>query len=264
MCIIEFIGAPYSGKSYFEKKLLESGVFQNNTIHNYRNFFFCNLSLVTKLNIIEKNLLKIFCNKKREEAKSYYVPSKKKKSFFKRRIQNIINSIIFNHQILYRKENIEFCKLIDDFFISLDSNDINFQNLDRWLKELFASHYVYKNLDFKKKIIMDSEGFIHRLTSFLALNYDNKFLENYLEFCPKPNVLILVNEQLEVIKKRIKDSRNIEEKIKYKDNIEDLFNYSFKIFEKMPDVSTKKFIINSKNFSSEKVKIADYINNNFL
>ena len=78
MCIIEFIGAPYSGKSYFEKKILESGIFQNNTIHNYRNFFFCNLSLVTKLNIIERNLLKIFCNKKRSEAKNNYAPIKKK------------------------------------------------------------------------------------------------------------------------------------------------------------------------------------------
>ena len=225
MCIIEFIGAPYSGKSYFEKKILETGIFQNNTIHNYRNFFFCNLSLVTKLNIIERNLLRIFCNRKRKEAKNYYTPNKKKNSFFKRRIQNIINSIIYNHQILFRKENIEFCKLIDEFFILLNSKDINFENLDRWLKELFASHYVYKNLYFKKKIIMDSEGFIHRLTSFLTFNHDNKFFENYLKLCPKPNVLILVNEPLEVIKKRIKNSRNIEEKIKYQDNIDHLFNF---------------------------------------
>ena len=219
MCIIEFIGAPYSGKSYFEKKILESGVFQNNTIHNYRNFFFCNLSLVTKLNIIERNLLKIFCNKKRNEAKNNYTPIKKN-SFLRKGIQNIINSIIYNHQILFRKENIEFCKLIDDFFILLNPNDINFKNLDRWSKELFASYYVYKNLNLKKKIIMDSEGFIHRLTSFLKLNHDNKFFEDYLELCPKPNVLILVDEPLEVIKKRIKDSRNIEEKIKYEDNID--------------------------------------------
>ena len=222
------------------------------------------MSLVTKLNIIERNLLKIFCNKKRKEAKNYYAPIKKKNSFFKRKIQNIINSIIYNHQILFRKENIKFCKLIDDFFILVNQNDINFKNLDRWLKELFASHYVYKNLNFKKKIIMDSEGFIHRLSSFLSLNHDNKFFENYLKLCPKPDVLILVNEPLEVIKKRIEHSINIEERIKYDDNIEHLFNYSSKIFDKVSDVSTKKFIINSKNFSSEKIKITDYIRNNFL
>ena len=111
---------------------------------------------------------------------------------------------------------------------------------------------------------MDSEGFIHRLTSFLKLNHDNKFFENYLELCPKPNVLILVDEPLEVIKKRINDSRNIEEKIKYEDNIDLFFNFSSEIFDKVSDVSTKKFIINSKNFSSEKTKITDYISDNFL
>ena len=87
MCIIMSLLEHHTlEKSYFEKNFRDWH-FQNNTIITIE-IFFCNLSLVTKLNIIERNLLRIFCNRKRKEAKNYYTQTKKN-SFFKEEFKTL-------------------------------------------------------------------------------------------------------------------------------------------------------------------------------
>ncbi len=103
MLTIEFLGAPYSGKSYYKNELEKDNYFSKYNVFNYRNNFFCNLPFVQNLNIIEKNILKIYCNKKRIEAKQKG-KEVKKKNFLNRFFQNKTNSLIKYHSDLFKKK----------------------------------------------------------------------------------------------------------------------------------------------------------------
>ena len=262
MLTIEFLGAPYSGKSYYKNELEKDNYFSKYNVFNYRNNFFCNLPLVQNLNIIEKNILKIYCNKKRTEAKQSG-KQVKKKNFLSRFFQNKTNSLIKYHSDLFKKKKPEFSKIIENYFEISEHKIDRFNNLNRWINELFASYEVYISLKSKKNIIIDSEGFIHRANSFIISNNDSTFIENYLKFCPKPDILIYIDENLDKIRDRIKESKNQYEITKYENIIENMHNNSSIIFEKMKNYSTEKFVVNSKNFLEVKDNITDYLNKNY-
>ncbi len=165
--------------------------------------------------------------------------------------------------IYLKKKKPEFSKIIENYFEISEHKIDRFNNLNRWINELFASYEVYISLKSKKNIIIDSEGFIHRANSFIISNNDSTFIENYLKFCPKPDILIYIDENLDKIRERIKESENQDEITKYENIIENMHNNSSIIFEKMQDYSTEKFVVNSKNFLEVKDNITDYLNKNY-
>ena len=133
------------------------------------------------------------------------------------------------------------------------------ENLNRWINELFASYEISNSFKSNKKIIIDSEGFIHRANSFVFNKYDHIFVENYLRMCPKPDILIYIDEDIKTIQDRITNSINEQEKEKYKNKIYDLNENSKRILKEIKKYSSKIFLLNSKNFNQVKSEIINFI-----
>ncbi len=133
------------------------------------------------------------------------------------------------------------------------------ENLNRWINELFASYEISNSFKSNKKIIIDSEGFIHRVNSFVFNKYDHIFVENYLRMCPKPDILIYIDEDIKTIQDRITNSINEQEKEKYKNKIYDLNENSKRILKEIKKYSSKIFLLNSKNFNQVKSEIINFI-----
>ena len=331
MLVIEFLGTPYSGKSYYKDEIEKDIFFKNFKIYDYRQNFFCNLTDIENVNLIRKNILKFYCNKPRVNIKKKVLSIKKKKNFLNRYFQNEINKLIKLKSDSFKKKNIELSKLVNDYlkaisdsgiryveigFRSLKENKLNGpnffsrdnylnilkipknlnigvminiseiinskqnykkilttllknsketnernKNLNRWIDELFASHEISSLIKSNKKIIIDSEGFIHRLNSFVMASNDKSFIESYLKVCPKPDILIYIKEDLSIINERIKNTENNEDKEKYKFTLENIFNNSQIIYEEMKKYSTKIFLLNSKNFVDVNNEIIEYMKN---
>ena len=261
MLVIEFLGTPYSGKSYYKDEIEKDIFFKNFKIYDYRQNFFCNLTDIENVNLIRKNILKFYCNKPRVNIKKKVLSIKKKKNFLKRYFQNEINKLIKLKSDSFKKKNIELSKLVNDYLKnSKETNERN-KNLNRWIDELFASHEISSLIKSNKKIIIDSEGFIHRLNSFVMASNDKSFIESYLKVCPKPDILIYIKEDLSIINERIKNTENNEDKEKYKFTLENIFNNSQIIYEEMKKYSTKIFLLNSKNFVDVNNEIIEYMKN---
>ena len=259
MLVIEFLGTPYSGKSYYKDEIERDVFFKNFKIYNYRKNFFCNLTDIENVNFLQKNILRFYCNKATIDAKKKFLSIKKKKNFLNKFFQNEINKLIKSKSDSFKRKNIEFSKLINDYLEnSKETNERN-KNLSRWTNELFASHEISSLIDSNKKIIIDSEGFIHRLNSFVMASNDKLFVKSYLKVCPKPNILIYVKEDFSVIKERLENTENYEDKQKYKYTLENMFNNSQIIYEEMKKYSKKIFLLNSKNFADVKNEIIKYI-----
>lgn len=259
MLVIEFLGAPYSGKSFYKNKIKKDVFFKNFEIYNYRQNFFCNLTDIENVNFIQKNILQFYCNKPIADIKKKVLPVKKKNFFLNTFFQNEINKLIKLKSESFKRKNVEFSKIVNDYLKnSKDTNERN-KDLNRWIHELFASHEVSSSINSNKKIIIDCEGFIHRLNSFVMETNDKIFIKSYLKVCPKPDILIYLNEDLSVINKRIKNTENYGEKKKYKYTLENMFNNSRTIYEEMKKYSTKLFTLNSKNFVDVKNEIIEFL-----
>ena len=63
MLVIEFLGAPYSGKSYYKDEIEKDVFFKNFKIYDYRKNFFCNLMHIENVSFMQKNILQFYCNK---------------------------------------------------------------------------------------------------------------------------------------------------------------------------------------------------------
>ena len=67
MFVIEFIGAPYAGKTFYKNELLRDPLLKRYKIKDYRNFFYSNLKNVESLNLIDKNILTFYSKKNKTQ-----------------------------------------------------------------------------------------------------------------------------------------------------------------------------------------------------
>ena len=259
MLTVEFLGTPYSGKSFFKQKLEEDKFFKDFELYSYRKNFYCNLNEIQKLNIFQKSILNFYCKKSFIEKKNIASLTKKKNSFIKNFIQNKVNNLVKFQSDIFKKKNLDLSNLIKYYFEKTELTPERLENLNRWINELFASYEISNSFKSNKKIIIDSEGFIHRVNSFVFNEYDHTFVENYLRMCPKPDILIYIDEDIKTIQDRITNSINEQEKEKYKNKIDDINENSKRILEEIKKYSSKIFLLNSKNFNEVKSEIINFI-----
>ena len=259
MLVIEFLGAPYSGKSYYKNKIEKDIFFKNFKIYDYRKNFFCNLKNILKLNIFQKYILNIYCRRPFTDIKKKNKLVIKKKNFIIGFMQNEINKLIKLSSDSFNNKNFEFAELVHNNLINSKETGERIENLKRWINELFASYEILSSIKSNKKIIIDSEGFIHRLNSFIVSSNDKCFIKSYIKVCPKPNILIYVKEDFKIINERIKNTKNDIDKNKYKYTLQNIHNNSQIIYEEIKKYPIKIFLLNSKNFEDVKNKIIEYI-----
>lgn len=264
MLVIEFLGAPYSGKSYYKNKIEKDIFFNNLQVYDYRKNFFCNLKIIQKLNIFQKYILNLYCCKTITDIKKKTKLVNKKKNFIICFLQNEIMKLIKLKSDSFKKKNFKFSKLINNYLINSIETKERIENLKRWINELFASYEILSSIQSDKKIIIDSEGFIHRLNSFIMSSNDKSFIKSYIKLCPKPNILIYIKEDFKIINARIKNSKNDIDIVKYKNNLQNIFNNSQIIYEEIKKYPIKIFLLNSKNFADVKNKIIEYIEHYYL
>ena len=209
--------------------------------------------------------MKYLCIKKKRIGKIKKTRNYKNKknqnnnSIIRKIIFKRINKFIEKEVYSFKSNNNKFYDLLKKFFAILDDNERKYDLL-RWSHELLASRNIYDHINTKNKIIIDSEGFIHRLNSFLvSKKIDDKLIDEYLYLCPKPDMIIYVNEDIEIIKNRIFKNYDLVQQNDLVAKMTKMHTNSEIIFEKLNKYSIKSFKINSNNFNNIKNQIIEYL-----
>jgi hypothetical protein len=268
MFVIEFIGAPNAGKTFYKNELLRDPLLKGYKIKDYRNFFYSNLKNVESLNLIDKNILRFYSKKNKTQKVKFKESNKNSKkfdfNFLRKFFQKRINILIEKQKISFRKNNFKFYNLVNFFIENKIEDSKRKENLYRWIGELFSSRNIYEQLTPNTDAIIDCEGFIHRLNSLIVSEEKNEqFINQYLEFCPKPDILIFVNEEITIIKDRIIHDNDLNKKNMQEKIIKKMHVNSNLIFNKLQKNSSNYFVINSKNFFTIKNKIISHIIKNY-
>lgn len=265
MLIVEFLGAPDSGKTFYSNKIILEKSLNTYNINNYKFFFLCNLKEKIKLNLFDQIILKYLCVKNKylgkiKKTQNYKIKkNKNNNSIIRKIVFERINKFIEKEVYSFNSNNSNFYDLLKKFFEILDDNERKY-DLIRWCHELLASRNIYDHINTKNKIIIDSEGFIHRLNSFLvSKKINDKLIDQYLNLCPKPDMIIYVNEDIEIIKNRIFKNYDLAHQRDLVDKMTKMHTNSEIIFEKLNKYSIKNFKINSNNFNTVKDEIIEYL-----
>ena len=266
MLRIEFLGSPYSGKSFIKSDIKKTFICKKYNFYSYRNFFNHHLNKYQKLNIIDQLIfnsinLKETNKLSKNQNDSIYLFKYLKlivEGLSTRRILLLKKNIYKN----FSKENQELTKLIKLFFKKNSFKKLRKNELERWFVEICTSYFIFTKLKSPYVAILDSEGFIHRLNSFIINNYDESFINDYLEVAPKPNILIYIDEKYQICRKRLINENLNQNIIKYKDTLETYSINSELIYNKIKNKNLKIFRVNSENYYEEKHKILKYINEN--
>ena len=152
------------------------------------------------------------------------------------------------------EENTELDLLINEFFKKNKFEKNREKELIRWQKNLSVSKKIIEKSS-KRKIIIDSEGFIHRLNSYLLQNSDDLFIDKYLYLVPKPDILVYVNEDINECFERLENIDNLANKKLTKVKIKIFKANCEKVFLKYSKKNFITFEINKENFSEEKKNI---------
>jgi hypothetical protein len=127
--------------------------------------------------------------------------------------------------IKLQKNNKKFYKFTFNLIDNLECN-MEFKKLLKfWFIEEFCAYHLIK--DYKDKIVLDSEGFIQRLSIYIYFSPAKKhykIINDYLSLCPLPNQILITkcNKNKSIIKKNnlsgkidTKKENNIFKKIKF-------------------------------------------------
>lgn len=263
MPVIEFVGMPCSGKTYYCNLIKKKILNENLEIFTYTELFYTYVNKIIKLNTFETFLLNFsfklyrinqnnFRNKShislKKELIKYNNSHIKKiiKSHIKLKVEKIKDKIILN---LPRKEKKIFKLLKDSVNKSPISKTKKKELLSR-LKEEIIGIFMYKKLNFQNKVVLNDEGLIQRILSglffeneisFTKIDEKIKSLFNYHKF----DLILFVDASLRVLKNRSNKRRN---GFVYKDmKNENMKNWQ-EVFAKFYNNHKKKiYKIRSKN-----------------
>jgi len=244
MKIIEFIGAPCTGKSY-AYNLIVNKVKKKN-IFSYKSAFFKYI-FKENLNFFEYLVLLYF----------KYTKLKKIKKEVKEKKISLINSQSINKNIFFLSNYlylsyINICKkfsakcnfkIRDDIFkiINLHSKMIDNKNRNskKWFIEFFAYMYIVKKYQKNINLIIDDEGFFQKLFVFSDLKFDKNFIKKFLHFNKTVSVIINIKSP----KKEVLARSNLRSKSKFKyknfKHLNKVLNYEKKVIQ---------ILKNNKNF----------------
>ena len=208
MLIIEFLGPPGSGKTYFKKKLI-SKYFRFFKVFDYRSInlyedkknFFIKIYFYLIKNVFVNKIKKIFgLNNYKINFLSY---------FFKEYNKNT------NKLINHKKNNDKYKKIKN--LINKSNFTISEKKLFyKWAKEEIAGANFAKNSRMKNAILIESEGLIQRLFIYCFKKRNKKkIIKSYLNTIFLPKILIIFKKVYINKKNRIKiDQKEINETIK--------------------------------------------------
>ncbi len=246
---IEFIGAPGSGKTYYENKIKNFLNKKNIKILNYDDLFFTNYPYYKEINILKKT--KFFLKKKLINKKNLFI-----------KYINYTFDKFFNFNTEYDKinNNLYTRKFLKLYFkkLKLEKENTNLINkLKKWLKVELASIKIAKKIKSNKKLLINSEGInqrIARLILELSEKKINNFLKkfNYSKF--QSDILIFIDTKPNVCINRLKKINNN----KYtKKEIKKFYIKTKYIYK---NSKQKKFIISKKkDYKKIKKLIHEYI-----
>jgi thymidylate kinase len=261
MLKVEFLGIPYSGKSFYQNDLLKTLKINGVNVQDYKQNFTSNINHVYKLNILEKLIFFLLNKKKKKNNRIKILNSQKKVSKINSFIYSIQNNIKIKIFKDFESENQNLESLIKDYKRNTGLNSHRLGNILGWYKDICVSHQILINLKDNNQIILDSEGFIHRLNSFILEEYNQNFIDLYLKYCPKPDILIFVDEKPEKCLQRMLEENNMDDVQKYQNNLDNFYINSKKIFNLVKDKTVKNFVINSDSYLSFKSEIINSIIN---
>lgn len=216
-------GLPYSGKSSFALYILKK--FKSYKIYNYRSFIYRDLFEDNKINYIEYFYLKLV-EKRREQIHN--------NSFFFRLKILSLNFLILLLPIRYEKisiiikENYKIFlkrKLFLKFLYSIKTKNEKIIKVISWIEQELIGYNLSKIK--KNYTSLNSEGIIQRCLSLLIrLNLSESNINKFLSLCPKPDVLIIFNDN-KILQKFTANMDQTEKKIFTKK-----FNLIFKLIKK--------------------------------
>lgn len=256
---IEFLGIPYSGKTFIKNELITELKKNKVKTQSYKTFFYQKISSNLKLSFLDYIIIKIMYYKTKlaKERKTIKLRKIKKKKyfflneFFSKRVKNLKQ----NSYNQFKKKNLNFSDLLRIFFIK-NKNKI----LKKWIIDLCIAHYIYENDKKDNVILLDCEGFIHRLNSFMIENKNKNFPKNYLKFAPIPDVLIYINEKPKICLHRMKKHNIREDLIKFDKKLGIFSSNTKLIYQLVKKKCPKIFVINSKKYDiNTKKDIVKYI-----
>ncbi|WP_152555121.1 hypothetical protein [Desulfonatronum thiodismutans] len=176
---IEFLGLPGSGKSTisdaFKTELRKRG-FRVSSARELLHAQECN----NPWHIVYSKFLIIF-NILRYGGRYKFVENQKDAYF---------NFFLRNHP--------RYVEICNDLILKLPySVDLKTQMI-RWLKDEGAGWSKYKKEVNSKFIYLNDEGFLHRALTYFSFNYDNVVFRNYMNLCPKHDIVVVVNTPVNI------------------------------------------------------------------
>ena len=196
--IVEFIGAPGSGKTtfmpYFKDYFIEKGYSANAFLDAARPF-----ATRTGLGRIAAAVL----------------PAKLQRF--------ILWQIFYALSIIHRNEFTQHNQLLMDTVIPYQSNrpisEADKRHVLRWFIHLTGCYQFFCKRIEEREIVLFDEGFVHRVVQLFAseteeINY--QAINEYLNLIPKPDLVIFVNASVNVCKERV-FSRGVWDRFREKD-----------------------------------------------
>lgn len=245
MKIIEFFGVPCSGKTFLYEYLINKCKIKNFKIYSYKSVIYKFASRELKLNPIERITIEYFrlikLNKNNFKKKTLNKNNTPTKNLPKFKFKNIISDRFYqNYRKICNKIYLKFEKdnknFVLEFINTIKKSKLSYNrkvDLINWFKELCASkHLINKN---KNKIdyLIDDEGFVQRIFSFIDIKNKKQTAKKYLSNNIQPNYLIYLITDKKILIKRSK-KRYSNKQFKYKNN-KQIDNY----------LKYEKFIINN-------------------
>ena len=227
-CMIEFVGYPGSGKTYYSKKLKKKLIEKKITLIESDKFFFDYYSS----GLINKIIFKNYYNyKKKFKFESNYIFSKQYK-FLNKKIS-----------LLIKKFNLK--PIVNNFKSLLNLTTLNNVGKKRSLDNFKIDLCIHFLLTKNKSYLYNDEGLIQKVFQPYRKEINLKNLEQrinkYLKSIPKPNIIFIIDKTIE---ETIINSRKRKEGFVY-DN-KNIFR-TILIFKKIDNL-IKKFFKNKKLF----------------
>ena len=240
MKIIEIIGPPCSGKTYFknvlERKLKNDKIYVSTYSKTFFRFVFKEKNL-TLLDLITLLYFKYFrLNKELNIIKK----SKNQKKLIKHSsLKNPISDFFYkNYFEICKKISLNKNKKIQKIIYSKIQKNQHVNNLNRnaylWFIEFFAYLNILNKNKKKVEVLIDDEGVMQKLFIFSELKFDKNFTKKYINLSKDIDLLIHLKTTKNKINQRsvkrfgsnkfyYRNTKHLNEILKYDKKITNLF-----------------------------------------
>ena len=240
MKIIEIIGPPCSGKTYF-KNALETKL-KNDNIHvsTYSKIFFKFVFKESHLSLLDLITLLYFKFFKLKKEINIIKKNKNKKKLIKySHFKNPISDFLYkNYFRICKRISLNKNKKIQKIIYGKIQKNEHINNLNRnaylWFIEFFAYLNILNKNKKKVEVLIDDEGVMQKLFIFSELKFDKNFSKKYINLAKDIDLLIHLKTTKNKINQRsvkrfgsnkfyYRNTKHLNEILKYDKKITNLF-----------------------------------------